>query len=75
MRVSQFLWICHARFVWCVLVQEKQYEIHRDSPRFVDQSLEEEVLTTGLYYSLSIHLFLEGVLMCAVCVQASRSWT
>ena len=40
--------------------EEKQYEIHRDSPLFVDQSLEEEVLYTGIKVVDMITPFMKG---------------
>jgi ATP synthase F1 beta subunit len=40
--------------------EEKTYEIHRDSPRFVDQALEEEVLTTGIKVVDMITPFMKG---------------
>jgi F-type H+-transporting ATPase subunit beta len=40
--------------------EEKQYEIHRDSPAFVDQALEEEVLTTGIKVVDMVTPFMKG---------------
>jgi ATP synthase F1 beta subunit len=40
--------------------EEKQYEIHRDSPRFVDQALEEEVLMTGIKVVDMVTPFMKG---------------
>jgi ATP synthase F1 beta subunit len=40
--------------------EEKQYEIHRDSPLFVDQALEEEVLMTGIKVVDMITPFMKG---------------
>jgi len=40
--------------------EKKQYEIHRDSPLFVDQALEEEVLLTGIKVVDMITPFMKG---------------
>jgi len=40
--------------------EEKQYEIHRDSPLFVDQALEEAVLYTGIKVVDMITPFMKG---------------